>query len=188
MSNEDGALPALGSADYLFAARGDPLEEDVVQPDRLDDVYRYCFARLGSREDAEDATMEVFLAANARPDRLLDASDPRLYLIGIARRKVVDVLRRRRRDRRPTYLERIEPTDGAERREVVHQALAALPEIQREVLILKYVQELGVLEIARVVRKSPQAVNSLLQRGRAAFRHGAVGLFEGSSPRWRNEH
>ena len=174
---------ALGSADYLFASRGETIEEDVVRADRLDDVYRYCFARLGSREDAEDATMEVFLAANARPDRLRDASDPRLYLIGIARRKVVDVLRRRRRDRRPTYLEHIEPTDGAERREVVHQALGALPEIQREVLILKYVQELSVQEIAGVVRKSPQAVNSLLQRGRAAFRHSAIGLFEGNGSR-----
>ena len=178
---------ALGSAEYLFAARSEQLDEDIVQPDRLDDVYRYCFARLGSREDAEDATMEVFLAANARPDRLRDASDPRPYLIGIARRKVVDVLRRRTRDRRPTFLEHTEPTDGAERREVVHQALGTLPEIQREVLILKYVQELSVLEIARVVRKSPQAVNSLLQRGRASFRHNAVGLFEGNGPRWRNE-
>lgn len=179
---------ALGSADYLFAARDEPIGQEIVQPDRLDDVYRYCFARLGSREDAEDATMEVFLAVNARPDRLRDAEDPRLYLIGIARRKVVDVLRRRRKDRFPPYSERVEPTDGAERREVVHQALGTLPEIQREVLILKYVQELSVLEIARVVRKSPQAVNSLLQRGRATFRHNAVGLFEGNGNGWRNEH
>jgi RNA polymerase sigma-70 factor (ECF subfamily) len=187
MSNNYEAWPALGSTDYLFATRSEMAEEDIVQPDRLDDVYRYCFARLGSREDAEDAVMEVFMAANARPDRLRDASDPRLYLIGIARRKVVDVLRRRRRDRRPTCLERSEPTDGAERREVVRQALATLPENQREVLVLKYVQELSVQEIARVVRKSPQAVNSLLQRGRAAFRHGAVGLFEGNGARWRDE-
>jgi RNA polymerase sigma factor (sigma-70 family) len=148
MLDEDQAIAVLGRKTNLFQ----PRTEEATDTDGLewlDDVYRYAFARLGSREDAEDATMEVFLAANARPDRIRSASDPRLYLIGIARRKVVDVIRRRRRDWGAPQVGLQESDSGVEDRQVVGDALGKLPAIQREVLILKYVHELSVLEISQ---------------------------------------
>ena len=64
----------------------------------LDDVLRYAFARLGSREEAEDVAMEVFQAAFRFQSQLPKRKDPRLYLIGITRRKITDHLRRQVRE------------------------------------------------------------------------------------------
>lgn len=64
----------------------------------LDDVLRYAFARLGSREEAEDVAMEVFQAAFRFRSQLPKRKDPRLYLIGITRRKIADHLRRQVRE------------------------------------------------------------------------------------------
>jgi len=56
----------------------------------LDDIYRYARTRLGSREDAEDLAIEVVQALPAPCRR----KDLRVYMIGIARRKLADRLRR----------------------------------------------------------------------------------------------
>src|SRR5215216_4739206 len=59
----------------------------------LRDVYRYVSRRILRREDAEDVTAEVFQAAFRCLNRLRDTENPRVWLLGIARRKVVDHLR-----------------------------------------------------------------------------------------------
>lgn len=62
----------------------------------LDEVHRYAQFRLGQAEDAEDAMMETWEALRARPAPFLASDDPRRYAIGVCRRKVADVLRKRR--------------------------------------------------------------------------------------------
>ncbi len=155
---------------------------DSNQPELawLDDVYRYALGRLGSREDAEDAAMETYLAYRATPPRR-KAREPRLYLFGIAARKIADVLRRRTKDRRPGL--QASRREDEEQRQTIEAVLGRLPEAQREVLILKYLHEFTVQEIARIVRKSPQAVNSLLQRAREGFREEAGDVLDDSMPR-----
>src|SRR5437763_12767387 len=66
----------------------------------LRDVYHYVSRRVRRREDAEDVAAEVFEAAFRGLSRLRVVDDPRVWLIGIARRKVADHLRRavRRRE------------------------------------------------------------------------------------------
>jgi len=146
----------------------------------LDDVVRYAFVRLGSREEAEDVAMEVFQAAFRFRTELPKKLDPKLYLIGIARRKIADHARRRKRERGPATLSLDDPSLGdigveqsCQITELL-EALEALPELQRDALILKYLHGFTVQEIATLVRKSPQAVNSLLQRGRDALAKGPL--------------
>jgi RNA polymerase sigma-70 factor (ECF subfamily) len=57
---------------------------------------------------------------------------------------------------------------GADRE--FNRALAALRPEYREVLILKYVEEVGVSEIARILRLGEHAVESRLARARKALR------------------
>jgi DNA-directed RNA polymerase specialized sigma24 family protein len=47
--------------------------------------------------------------------------------------------------------------------------MAELKEEQREALLLQYVDDLSIAEIAVVMGRSPAAINSLLQRGRASL-------------------
>jgi RNA polymerase sigma-70 factor, ECF subfamily len=155
-------------------------------------VVRYATARLGPGAEAEDVVAEVFAAAFASwkhcPTPAADAAghDPvRAWLFGIARRKVVDALRRRQRHPESDLSETQPSTDSPESEllgdEVLEQLkaiLAALPEDQREALRLKYVEELSLVEIGIILKRSPAAVGQLLHRARAAARAKGSAYFE----------
>lgn len=132
----------------------------------LDDVYRYARARLRSREDAEDIACEV---VQALPE-VCRRGDLRAYMIGMARRKVADRLRKFR-ETSPLHevVGASKFDDASDMGTMVGQVLALLGEDQREALTLKYVIGLSSAEMALVLKRRPEAVDSLLQRGRAAF-------------------
>lgn len=152
----------------------------------LNDVLRYAFFRLGSMEDAEDVAAQVLGDAQRMASRLETLQDPRLYMLGMARRKVAAALRKRGPRSRarslddPSFLP--PSTDGnldaTQRRLAVSEVLRQLPDDQREVLALKYLHGLSTEEIAPLIRRSPAAVNSLLQRSREAFARLAGDAFE----------
>jgi len=152
----------------------------------LDDVLRYSFFRLGSMEDAEDVTAQVLHDAQRMGGRLASIQDPRLYMLGMARRKISGALRKRERHSRARSLDDpsfLPPrTDGdlaaTQRRLEVSEILRQLPDDQREVLALKYLHGLSTDEIAPLISRSPAAVNSLLQRAREAFARLAGDTFE----------
>lgn len=164
-----------------------PLETEdrvALTPQRLvelyaDDVWRYASSKLRRREDAEDAAMEVFASAMREFPRLSKAQSPRLWLLGIARNKVNDCLRRRYRRSESSLSEAIAtPAPSIPLRESLLDTLDELPDLHREVLVLKYVSGLSTDEVARVIRKSSAATNSLLQRARKFLRDRARPLLE----------
>ncbi|MFT3853282.1 MAG: sigma-70 region 4 domain-containing protein [Ilumatobacteraceae bacterium] len=57
-------------------------------------------------------------------------------------------------------------------------SLADLPDTQRVAMVLMYVDDLSVAEIAAVFGRSEHAVESLLARGRAALRAKGRGAFD----------
>ena len=63
-----------------------------------------------------------------------------------------------------------ESTEKREGARELRKILDALPADWREVLLLKYVEELSLREIATSLGRSEKAVNSLLQRARAEAR------------------
>lgn len=153
----------------------------------LDSVTRYAFARLGSREEAEDVAMEVFQAAFRHRTDLPKKVDPNLYLIGMTRRKIADHLRSRRRQRGGNTIslneiahEPATKSDDEGLLEIV-RALDTLPELQRDALILKYLLGFSTVEVAGLIRKSPQAANSLLQRARESLAANAPHLVPGGT-------
>jgi RNA polymerase sigma-70 factor (ECF subfamily) len=158
-------------------ARGRPntdASEAVAVPDAsqlhtlyLDQVYHYVARRLERHEDVEDVCAEVFAAAFEQLPRFRGEVEARLWLLGIARRRVADAPDRNRDGLPPQAAVR------EESRVVLHNLLAGLKDEQREALLLKYVEELSIEEIAVVMNRSKAATNSLLQRARAtAFKAG----------------
>jgi RNA polymerase sigma factor (sigma-70 family) len=69
----------------------------------LEPLFAYVHRHCRRREDAEDITAEVYVAAVASIDRFRGEASILTWLIGIARRKLVDAARRR--GRRPELLE-----------------------------------------------------------------------------------
>jgi len=177
---------AAGRADV-----GDTGTAERLHAEYLDAVYRYVARRVARAQEAEDVTAEVFVAAVTAWPRYRGDATPYVYLLGIARRKLIDHRRRRwwrellAADFTPragdtggtsaaALAEALEEADPGpeqaalrgERRHAIRELVAGLKEEPREALLLRYVEGLSVAEVAAVIGRSPAATNSLLQRTR----------------------
>lgn len=141
----------------------------------LPHVYGYFLHRVGwDTATAQDLTQDTYLAVvhHLREAGHGDVSMP--WVIGVARHKLVDHLRKMARDERKLCLVRdAVRTDRDLPSEASDQALAvlsALPAFQRAALALRYLDDLPVPQVATTLGRSVHATESLLARGRAAFR------------------
>jgi RNA polymerase sigma-70 factor (ECF subfamily) len=158
-------------------ARASGSAETVASyPVQLEEIVKYAYARIGCLEDAEDVAVEVFETVYRLGEKLSRKKDPRAYLFGIARRKVADKVRERARTGPLLVDTSQDPSELNLIRQMIGQALDRLPDLQRDVLVLKYLHGFSVKEIADVVGKSEAAVNSLLERARASFAEHAPDL------------
>lgn len=148
----------------------------------------FIMARIGGDQSAaEDLVQEVFLVALTTADRYRGESQFYTWLRGIALHKINDLYRRKAREPRLDscssdtgemnmyQIRSDEPTAATmveqnEIRESVHHALVKLPRDYRRVLVLKYLDDKSVLEISRIMDRSPKAIDSLLYRARATLR------------------
>jgi len=146
---------------------------------------------LGSPNEAEDISQQVFLriwrnAKRYRPDAKFTT-----YLFTITRNLVFNETRRRGRKKEVSSDEREEMShhqiaDSAERMPdaeflqaelqlAVDAAIAALPETQRMAVVLRQYDQLSYEEIAGVLKLSVSAVKSLLFRARSTLREALEG-------------
>jgi RNA polymerase sigma-70 factor (ECF subfamily) len=139
-------------------------------------LYRFACRLTGSQADAEDIVQECFLEL-LRPGCSYDpARTPmRTYLFGVVRNQC---LKRLRRSVRPAE-DGVAPLAAgspesllleAELEGVVASAVRALPDTQREVLLLAHYERMPLAEIARVMELDIGAVKSRLQRARARLK------------------
>ena len=137
---------------------------------------------------AEDLVQETFLAALNSLDKFRGDSQLYTWLRSIAFHKINDFYRLQAREPKskessPEFdaMKQLEQTGGNEPatlsvleseeiRQSVHQALEDLPQDYQEVLVLKYLEEMPVLEISQVMGRSPKSVEGLLSRARKAMR------------------
>ena len=116
-------------------------------------VLRVCRVLLGSH-DADDAWSETFLAAlRAYPD-LPEAANVEAWLVTIAHRKAIDVLRARARHPVPVR-DLPEPTvspgdQPADHDDGLWQAVRELPGKQRQAVAYHYVAGLPYAEVAQI--------------------------------------
>lgn len=130
-----------------------------------DMLYRLCLVMLRNEADAEDAVQDTFLQYLRRAPRFENAGHERAWLITTAKNKCHDILRYRRRHpplpADAALPELPDPADSG-----ILQALLALPEKYRLVLMLYYVEDVPIREIARTIQRTPSAVKMRLQKGR----------------------
>lgn len=139
-------------------------------------VYRYLFHRCGRDQAlAEELTQEAFVGAIRSKQLPSGGDDSVAWVIGIARHRLIDHYRRLERQERGVRNLAIlaeprvsMPWAGPD--DDLAAAVAALPAMQRAAIVLRYLDDLPVREVARVTGRSEKAVESLLSRGRDALR------------------
>jgi RNA polymerase sigma-70 factor (ECF subfamily) len=160
--------------------------EDVVR-EHQDSVYGAALRILGDRDAALDAANQTFMKAY-RSRASYDPSRPiRHWLLRIAVNEAITIGRARTRERArhapegdaaalPDRSATPEAeTLGRESREDIRTAVARLPDLYREVVVLRYFNELSVDEVAAVLGRSSSTVGVQLLRGRQLLRKALEG-------------
>lgn len=121
--------------------------------EQYDKIYRYCYFKVHHRETAEDITQETFL-------RYLESEDYRntgkalQYLYTIARNLCTDEYRKKKWGSLPEDLPEEGSKAGMEERVTtviaVKEALEGLEEVQRELILLRYANEVPVAVIGKL--------------------------------------
>jgi RNA polymerase sigma-70 factor, ECF subfamily len=155
--------------------------------DHLDRLYRAAWALCGSREDAEDLVQETYAHVLARP-RMLRREDDLGYLLGTLRNVFLN--RKRTESRRPKSAQLPEKHEFVEQRQStqpeaafeareLYDAIAALPEDFRDVIVAVDVAGLSYKEAAKGLGAKQGTVMSRLYRarGQVAERLG-IGIAE----------
>lgn len=155
--------------------------------ENLDDVYRYCVFRLGSREAAEDATSDIFTKALTSFDTYRGRGSRRSWLFSIAHNAVIDAHRRKRPVVSLDGLDEIEDDHdspetvavNATEQGEVRALLRQLPDTQRQILELRLAGLTGA-EIADVLGRSHAAVKIAQVRAYRTLRKLLVqqGMFD----------
>ena len=157
-----------------------PTDTELVKSARCGDIesFRVLFERywkmavslanshVFDRHLAEDVAQEAFVVAFNQLNNLNDGRAFVGWLSMIVRRTSY----RKSASASCDSLSRHEPVapgeDGGEEKEVLHVAIAQLPESQREVVYLRYFGELSYEEIAQATDSTTASVHGLLQRAR----------------------
>ena len=155
------------------------------------ELHVHCYRMLGSFEESEDLVQETFLRAWRRRETLHEQSSLRAWLYKIATNACLDALDKRPRTVSATgevlwlqpypdeLLEQLpgeaaDPEEAFVARETIELAylvaIQRLVPLQRAVLILRDVLDCSAKETAGLLETSVPAVNSALQRARAAMK------------------
>ena len=145
-------------------------------------VYGFVYARVGGDEAAaEDVLQETLMEAVRGASNFRGEASASTWMCAIARRRLGRLYESERRAevarRSLRVVEDVRSSDetgGAaelvERQDEVLRALGRLPALQRQVLVMKYLEDMPVQDIATQVDRSRVQVQSLLQRGRDGLR------------------
>ncbi len=166
--------------------RHDPqlLDELILQYQHR--LLRYLLYLTGNREMAEDLFQETWMRVLMRGSQFNGNSRFDTWLFTIARNLVIDLRRRRSMasleemfeaadEERPFEVPSHEKTPfdhlaTVEAGQLVAEALLTLDPLHREVLVLRFHEEMSLEEIARMTRAPLSTVKSRLYRGLAALK------------------
>jgi len=146
------------------------------------DIYTYVLRMIGSREDAEDLTQEALLQAY----RTWNQVDPELpggyvkWCYRIAHNLSIDLLRKKK----PRYADDEEMERAADeksprpeevyenraRSDQVREAIGELEEKYREVLILRYQEDISYEKIAEILEVPVSTIETRIFRAKAMLR------------------
>ena len=142
------------------------------------EIYTYLTRMLRNEELAADLTQETFVKAFRAFDTLSDPARARAWLYQIAGRTALDELRRQRIVRFIPWNGESRGVDASAEDVALHgrlsaeleRALRALPDRQRQALLLAEIGELTGLELAEALDVSHDAARALLTRARESLR------------------
>jgi RNA polymerase sigma-70 factor (ECF subfamily) len=191
VSRKDSSARALGWIEGMTNRNDDKLMIDYFEGDENAlrilverwerQVFAFLVRMLGSPEEAEDLCQETFISLIGTVRRYRPEGKFQSWLFRIAGNHARSRLRRRKilrwlpltgeHEETPAAgPDALETMAGREQRLLVQDAVARLPERQRQALVLKQYQEMSYQEIAEAMGTTVSSVQMLLHRAMTALR------------------
>lgn len=133
---------------------------------------------LGDTMEAEDAVQEVFLHLWEQRDKLERVVNIRSYVLQATRRRCIDIIRERRKGMRTLESlpeksddEIAEEVEMVERRSaLLHSMLDDLPEKQRQIVRMRYLEEKEIPQIEQAMKMTSSNIYTTLSRAMQTLR------------------
>jgi RNA polymerase sigma-70 factor (ECF subfamily) len=161
---------------YRAAIHGDREAFEMIIRTHSRILFAIAYGILQNREEAEDVVQDALVKAWKTRWRVRDPEKFPAWLATIARHRAHDIFRKRRTvPLSATTGEIIEPSstaepNGMELDQQLHSALAALPDIHRAALTLRYFEEMDYRSIENILGLSNGALRGILGRALASMR------------------
>ncbi len=128
-----------------------------------DDILLYCYHHVGSYAAAEDLCQDTFVSFIEHYKKFHHTGKTKNYLYTIAKNKCRDYYKKHA----PVYMDELpeQGTDSIEEDAVLKQLVSSLPEELREVIILRYFQDLKYSDIASILKISPSLAKYRVKKG-----------------------
>ncbi|MGD0740961.1 MAG: sigma-70 family RNA polymerase sigma factor [Terracidiphilus sp.] len=187
VADEQVRRESLAVAEGLKRQKAGLLDELIVKYQHR--LLRYLLFLTGNRETAEDLFQEVWMRVLVRGSQFNGKARFETWLFTIARNLVIDTRRKRTMNSLDELIEGVGDDDRAmtfevaaddptpfehvsnlEDREKIAAALLDLDTLHREVLVLRFHEELSLEEIAKVTKAPLSTVKSRLYRGLAMIK------------------
>ena len=138
---------------------------------RLDFMFRLACSILGRRDEAQDMMQDVAERILRREGSLDEVGNIDAFITRSVRNACIDRLRRRKETtpKIPEVPDEKSPDRWSDR-QLVHRAMALLPERQRLAIHLKDIEGYSGKEIADILETDEANVRTILSRGRKALR------------------
>lgn len=136
-------------------------------------IYRYCFYQVRNREVAQDITQDVFLKFIKEMDRYKEYGKLKNYLYVIAKNSIRDYVRKTKNVNLELVKERYD--DGGIDRKLIQmsiwEALDSLEGVDKEIIILRYYQELRIKDISQITGIPTSTVRYKLKNAEKALKN-----------------
>ncbi len=174
VSNETGVARAV-----IAAKAGDMDAVRFLYLRYKDNVYGFVLSIVREPHEAEDITQQVFMKLMSSINKYEPRSVPFMaWILRVARNVAIDHLRRCRTVTTEAMpeLSSDEDESSRDRRWSLQAALSALPEDQRNVVVLRHLVGLTPGEIAERTGRGESSIHGLHHRGRQALKREMIQL------------
>ncbi len=162
------------------ARRGDADAFEQLVVAYRDQVFRLALRMCGNEADADEVAQEAFLSAWKALPNFRGDSRFSTWLYQLTSHAAIDLMRREKRQIAAADITEVSAADPApspqqqaeqsEQREIVRDAILQLAPEQREVVVLRFMEELSYEEIGAVLKLPSGTVKSRLNRAKAQLK------------------
>ena len=135
------------------------LLEELIQK-YYDNIYKFCYYKTGNASISYGLTQEAFLKLIKYIGSYKDKGKFRNYLITIAVNECNTYFYKNKVD-----LEEMDINKNYNKKDIIVQALNRLPEKQKEVIILRYYEDLKIKDMAKILDEKVPTIKSRLKQG-----------------------